>query len=396
MRRIFLVLLGSSLSVSNLYAQELESLPKKIVPTAPKEFDKPLDAKLLEASITEGVDFLVRTQKKSGAWGGPTKTKGLNIYAPIPGAHHGFRIGTSSIALYGLIKSGDTRPDTLKAIVKGEKWLLEILPRLRRADVSTTYNNWGHAYAMQALTALAQREGVSKEQFAKYKKLVKEQADLLFRYQDVDGGWGYLHFDGATQRPSGGSMCFTTSTVLVALKEAQNLFGLTYPEKRIFAAKRSVLEQRTPDFSYVYAYGHKNYPRKGINRPAGSLARTQVCNLAMRLWGDKKVTDEVVVKWLDRLVKRNGWLDIGRKRPVPHETHFSISGYFYYYGHFYAADCIHFLPEAQRMEWQHKLARIILDKQEKDGSWWDYPLYDYHQPYGTGFALYTLSKCRVK
>ena len=35
----------------------------------------------------------------------------------------------------------------------------------------------------------------------------------------------------------------------------------------------------------------------------------------------------------------------------------------------------------------------MLDRQEKDGSWWDYPLYDYHQPYGTAFALMTLQRC---
>ena len=32
--------------------------------------------------------------------------------------------------------------------------------------------------------------------------------------------------------------------------------------------------------------------------------------------------------------------------------------------------------------------------QEKDGSWWDYPFYDYHQPYGTAFALMSLYRCR--
>lgn len=26
-------------------------------------------------------------------------------------------------------------------------------------------------------------------------------------------------------------------------------------------------------------------------------------------------------------------------------------------------------------------------------SWWDYPLDDYHQPYGTSFALLTLQAC---
>ena len=41
------------------------------------------------------------------------------------------------------------------------------------------------------------------------------------------------------------------------------------------------------------------------------------------------------------------------------------------------------------------LARIILDVQDTDGSWLDYPLYDYHQQYGTAFALLTLHRCRA-
>ncbi|NQT52944.1 hypothetical protein HQ576_12875, partial [bacterium] len=35
-------------------------------------------------------------------------------------------------------------------------------------------------------------------------------------------------------------------------------------------------------------------------------------------------------------------------------------------------------------------AHTLLRLQEKDGSWWDYPFYDYHQPYGTAFALMSL------
>ena len=41
------------------------------------------------------------------------------------------------------------------------------------------------------------------------------------------------------------------------------------------------------------------------------------------------------------------------------------------------------------------MARTIMDLQEADGSWWDYPFYDYHQPYGTAFALMTLYRCRA-
>lgn len=384
----------AAFSVASSAAQDFDKLPKKGVPTAPVLDLGPLSSTVLEDSIRRGVDHLVATQNQNGSWGAATQTKGLNIYAPLPGAHHAFRMGSSSLALAGLIASADSRPEVQQCITKAEAWLLSELPKLRRADATTTYNNWGHAYGLRALCALAQRPGVTEEKKALYALHVKQQFEALQRNQDIDGGWGYLHFGGATAQPSGGSMCFCTSTVLLAIHEAQAAFGHTFPQPLIEKALLSVRMQRTADFSYVYAMEHRYYPRNPINRPAGSLARTPVCNAATRAWGDERVTDKVLSKSLDRLIKRNGWLDIGRKRPKPHESHFAISGYFYFYGHYYASECILMLPQAQQADWQHKLAHVLLDKQEKDGSWWDYPLYSYHKPYGTGYTLVALSRCR--
>ena len=98
--------------------------------------------------------------------------------------------------------------------------------------------------------------------------------------------------------------------------------------------------------------------------------------------------------WLDRLFARNLWLDMGRKRPIPHESHFLVAGYFFYYGHYYAAQCIELLPQEDRAAHQAQLATIMLRLQEKDGSWWDYPFYDYHQQYGTAMAVMSLVRCR--
>jgi hypothetical protein len=85
---------------------------------------------------------------------------------------------------------------------------------------------------------------------------------------------------------------------------------------------------------------------------------------------------------------------MGRKRPIPHESHFQVAGYFYYYGHYYASLCINQLPAADRGTHYDQLTELMIKKQEKDGSWWDYPMYNYHQQYGTAFALMTLGYCR--
>ncbi len=392
MNRVIPILGVSFLSLAS-FCQMLCAQEIKRVPMLPLVSEIRLESADLEKSISKGVDFLVKTQNKNGSWGGATNTKGLDIDAPIPGAHHAFRMGASCLALTGILESKDSRPEVLKSIEKAELWLLKELHRLKRADVSTSYNVWGHAYALQSLAALATREGVSAEKFEVYKKAAQSQLDALVMYQDIDGGWGY--YSGvATSRPSGGSMSFTTAAVLVSVFDCHKVFAISLPEPRLKLGIKSIQYQRNPDFSYSYAQDHKKRPRYPINRPAGSLGRSQSGNAALRLFSDPKITDEIISEWLDRLVKRNGWLDIGRKRPIPHETHFAVSGYFYYFGHYYAARCLETLPDAAQKEWQTKLALIIIDKQEKGGSWWDFPLYDYHRPYGTGFALSTLCRCR--
>ncbi|MEM9080818.1 MAG: prenyltransferase/squalene oxidase repeat-containing protein [Verrucomicrobiota bacterium] len=348
----------------------------------------------LDQALTRGVDYLLSDQNKNGSWGAATQTKGLNIYAPLPGAHHAFRIGTSGLALQGLLESKDRRPQTLAAIDKAEQFLLDQLPRLRRADLTTTYNVWGHAYGLRALTALHKHRAGNHSRQAALVRLAEQQIAMLVRYEDVNGGWGYLDFDSHTQKPSGIPTPFTTATVLLAMHEAQLQMNLKLPEVVVKRGLRHIRQCETPDGSYVYSYGHWKVPRRGINRPAGSLARSQACHTAQRAFGDERITDQRLLEWLDRLTKRDGWLSIGRKRPIPHETHFQISGYFYYYGHYYASEAFLILPENQRAPLREPLARLLLDKQEKDGAWWDYPLYSYHKPYGTGYALTTLARYR--
>ena len=348
----------------------------------------------IDDAIRRGVDYLISSQNKNGSWGSATRTKGLNINAPIPGAHHAFRAGTSGLALEGLLASGDRRPETLAAIDRAEAWFLKELPRLRRATVATLYNTWGHSYGIKALSSLyAHREGDEAKQSA-LKDLAQQQVRMLVRYEDINAGWGYYDFDGATRKPSGLPTSFSTATVMLALKKGKDVMDLDLPEREVKRGLAFLQRQQTPDFAYLYADSHRYRPRNAINRPGGSLCRSQACNAARRVWGDEAVTDEVVKVWLERLILRNGWVDIARKRPVPHETHFQNSGYFYYYGHYYAMDCIALLPEAERSVYYQNYAKILLSKQETDGSWWDYPLYAYHQPYGTGYALRVLSECR--
>ena len=351
-----------------------------------------VDAKVLETSIQRGLDFLIGYQNSDGSWGNPTRTKGLNIYAPVPGAHHAFRTATTAMCIMALIESGSETLETKRSLTRAEQWLLTYLPRLRRATPTAIYNVWGHAYSIQALVRM-HRHHDDEAMRERLVELIESQFDLLDRYESVDGGWGYYDFRLGTKKPASSSISFVNATVLIAFYDAKSI-GVEPPKKNVDKAIAALIRQRKPDFSYLYGEYLKDRPMRGINRPGGSLGRSQACNIALRVWGDNKITDKVLDTWLHRLFARNGWLSIGRKRPIPHEAWFQVAGYFYYYGHYYAALCIEDLPGEQQGLFQSHMVQTIIPKQEKDGSWWDYPLYDYHQPYGTAFALMTLFRCR--
>lgn len=351
---------------------------------------KPAD---LEASLRRGVDFLIACQNEDGSLGNHYRTKDLNIYAPVPGSLLAFQSATTALGIAALIEVGDRRPEAQRCLERAENWLFESLPKIRRATPDAIYNVWSHSYGIKALVRMHGRLPSDAQRQAKIIKLIEEQIDRLKRYELVDGGWGYYDFNIGTQRPAGESSSFTTATALIALHEVKKL-GVEVPPGLAQRAAASIVRQRKSDFSYLYGEYLKWRPMMGINRPAGSLGRSQACNLALRLWGDPLITDDVLITWLDRLITRNVWLDIARKRPIPHESYFQVAGYFFYYGHYYAGLCVEALPPDRRPFYQDHLARILMPLQEKDGSWWDYPLYNYHQPYGTAYALMMLHRCR--
>jgi hypothetical protein len=375
-----------------------ESAPVPAKEAAPGLHPKPpapVPPEKLKAAVGRGVAFLLKTQNKDGSWGSAERTKDLNVYAPVPGAHHAFRTAVTALCVSALIEVDDGSPGVRGAIECGEEYLFAELPRVRRADSTAIYNVWTHAYGIQALAHMYRRLPADKGRQEKVKGLIRSQFDYLARYESVEGGWGYYDFGAQTQRPNSSSTSFVNAAVLEALYEAKRI-GVEPPPKLVRRALDALGRQRKPDFSYLYSEDLKWQPMMDINRPGGSLGRSQACNLALRLWGDKRVTDAVVKAWLDRLIVRNGWLSMGRKRPIPHESHFQVAGYFYYFGHYYAARCVEQLPAAERPFYQDHLAHLLLPLQEQDGSWWDFPLYNYHQPYGTAFALMTLKRCEKK
>ncbi len=365
--------------------------PPSPAPAAPAAAT-PCEPPDLEATIGRAVGYLLRAQNRDGSWGSPASNL-FDIYAPIPGSPIAFQVAASSLALSGLLECGVDTPEARTAVETATAWLLGNHGKARRVSADVLYNVWAQAYALSAFARLLART-TDPERRALLVKAAEEQVELLRRFEFVDGGWGYYNFDVVARRPEHGSTSFTTASVLVALAMARDQ-GVRVPRRLVDRGLALVETCRKPDWAFAYSWDHRFLPQGRINKVQGSLARTPACQLAYLSW-ERKVPAERVVQALDRLDRSGRFLQIARKYPIPHETWFQNSGYFCFYGYFYATGLFAHVPEDVAAAHRRKIAAALAPLQEEDGSFWDYQLYGYHKAYGTGYVLLALARCRPR
>ena len=338
----------------------------------------------LPEAIAEGVAFLKATQNRNGSWGRGSETRGLELYSMVPGSHDAFRVATTALCVMALRDCGEK-----EAHARGLEYLVSS-GESRRDDGTLLYNVWANFYALQAL-AIEMRHS----QDPRIRKAAEWHLDRLVRYETYNGGWFYYDFDAKGQNPSEGPASFSTAAGLVALWEARKS-GLDVPQKLVDRAMSRMEDMRLPGGNYLYGYYLRFYPRHPINMTQGSVGRNQSCNLSMWLWGSPKVGEAPSRKGLEEMLTRRYqmFMEMGRKRPWPHEAWYATSGYFYYFGTYYGALILEKLGGDSRARYGEKLAEMVLPHQEADGSWWDYAMWGYHKPYGTAYALLTLVRCR--
>ncbi len=203
-------------------AADSPSQPKPVLPLPESE---------LSAAIERGAGYLCRTQNPDGSWGSPRWTGGVDR-DPVPGAFLSFGTATTALCLEALLAVPDS-PQIQNARARAEAFLLENLPRLRRADPFNLPNIWGHAYGIQVLAVLARREPAGSARRSRLEQCMREQIKALEHFETVCGGWFY-YADGL-QRPLAPSASFVNAAVLVALDRAKPL-GITMDE-RIFDSR---------------------------------------------------------------------------------------------------------------------------------------------------------------
>jgi hypothetical protein len=335
-----------------------------------------------KAAIERGVRFLLDNQQPNGSWGTGLVTRGFEVYSMVPGTHHGLRVATTGLCAMALFDAG--RPE---AAWRGIDYIVKEGDKARRDSADLIYNIWAHTYGLQALAHAYKLKPTDE-----IKQAAMWHLDRLVRYETHIGGWNYYDFKIGAQRPAMDPTSFGTAAALVALHEARSA-GFEVPQPLVDRALRRLSEMRLSNHAYLYSADGKYRPRADHNLPKGSVGRTASGDFALSLWKHPRINANLLQGGMDLFVKDHNYIQMGRQRQWPHESWYATAPYYYYFGHYYAARLIEHLNLPRDLAYVNTIRAGVLAYQEKDGSWWDYAMWDFHKPYGTAYAVMILLRC---
>jgi hypothetical protein len=347
----------------------------------------PSDAEV-RAAEAKALAFLLATQNPDGSFGS-ARNASFNDLWTNPETHKAWTVGTTGLACMALLGAGNEAEPALRRSVDA----LIAKSDLKRVSEWDMDDVWGYIYGLQALSRVMVDPRFAKSTaHASIEKAARTYEDKLARCRAC--GWGYYANDNAAWLPEW-STSFTTAAAVLALADAKAA-GIEVPDALIEPGLKAIERCRLP--SGAFTYNLEAIPRpgrlEGIDNVKSAIGRIQVCTLA--LWkGGRDVTVEQRARGLEPFFEHHRFLELGRRRPIPHESFYAVAGYFYYFGHYYAAEVIASLPKEKREPYASMLLRIVIDTQEKDGSMTDYVMHDYPRPYGTAYGLLVMQLCSM-
>lgn len=322
------------------------------------------------AAIDKTLDFFVRTQNHDGSWGSKSCEITFEMNFAVE-TQYAWAVAAHALVTMMLLRAEET-PERRRALDAAVRWLT----RSRMTKRGSTWDNdavWGWLYGAVAMTDIARDPRFSTDDWREpVAGRGREFIGWLEKNQEPTGGFGYYDDPPYTRRPKWGTS-FSTGLVVPALGHALQLGWSSDPETRERAIEY-VRRCRLPNGAVAYDLTPVPRIRGGehINNVKGSLGRIQVANWALRTAGDEATTDAVIRRGLEQFFEHHRFLHVARMRPIPHEAYYANAGYFFFFGHYYAALAIELLPAAEREPFRRMLREKVIETQRRDGTYCDF------------------------
>jgi len=364
----------------------LASAPQEETPKAERATLAPGDAR---EARDRALAWLVENQREDGGWATGSMDTVQEYFFSVE-SFYAWKVAADAIATMALRAAPETSERRAALDRAVERLCGQRIPQ-RGSDWDTDYG-WGVLYAFVCTLDLADdRRFQSDEDQTRLRATAENYLEILQRIQSPNGGWAYYDDPIFSRRPTWDTS-FCTALVIPSLVRAVER-GWLEDESVLDRAVAYVRRCALPNGAFAYSW--TAIPRlnggESINDVKGSLSRIQVCNLALVSAGVEKVTPDRVKEGVTDFFRYHKFLDAARMRPIPHEAYYANAGYFYMFGHYYAAQAIQLLPSEEREMLHAQLRPHLVRAQRPEGYALDFIDTSYERVACTGFLALGLS-----